>query len=221
LSEADLDRRSSPVPPPPEVPKRAPRHWTASSYTDALVSLGINRNKYQVPSIYIIFAYKMQTRFDAVNTPRYLQALETVIADWGQTGKDDLQTLLVTERSAGLVTSKEIEDAYALFPELSKETAEKICVDQSEFPHDWITKQFWFVFNNLSATLAEGASLTEAKAILIRALEVIWTDRKNDIECAQYLKMAIEQAKREPPTPDEAYKMLEIPKDTDDDMVLA
>jgi len=203
------------------VPKREPRLWQASSYTSALQTLGLNTEKFQLPSAFVIFAYKMQTRFDALNTPRYLEAVSNIEDDWNMPGKDDLQTLLVTERSSGLYTSKEIEAAYEKIPDLSKAKSEEITVPQDQFPHDYITKSFWTEFNNLGEKHGAGPEFTAAKLELIHALEVIAVDRNSDQETSRQITMVVEQARREPPTPEEAYLLLGVSKDVDDDTLLA
>jgi len=169
----------------------------------------------------VIFAYKMQTRFDALNTPRYLEAISVIEDDWNMPGKDDLQTLLVTERSSGLYTSKEIEEAYEKIPDLSKAKSEEIIVPQDLFPHDYITNSFWKEFNSLGEKHGAGPEFTAAKFELIHALEVIAVDRRSDQETSRQITMVVEQARREPPTPEEAYLLLGVSSEVDDDTLLA
>jgi hypothetical protein len=199
------------------VVKKERRSWQSSTYEASLLSLGLNTEHFSLPAPFVAFAYEMQVRFDHANTPRYLEALSYIASEWTGVGQDDLQTLAVTERSKGFFSQGEIDNAYEQIPGVSKATVELIGVDREDLPHDHIAKAFWEAH---AALVDDGSGLSQKKKDLISALEIVAFDRRADQEVYAQLAMVVEQAKRQPPSPEEAYKILGLDPQADDDMVL-
>ena len=197
--------------------KRERWGWHTETYDSHLRTLGVNTQNFQLPASFVAFAYEAQVRFDAARTPVYLEAISHVAENWHGVGQDDLQTLVVTERSKGLFSQSEIDDAYEQIHGVSKATVEEIGVDRESLPHDYIAKAFREAH---SALTDDGAGLSQKKKDLVQALEIIAVDRKADQEVYRQLAMVVEQAKRQPPSPEEAYRMLGIETEMDDEMVL-
>jgi hypothetical protein len=93
-------------------------------------------------------------------------------------------------------------------------------IPRTDIPHSYITERFQEKFNQVKT--AEGNPEQKKKRVeeLVEALEIVAGERKSDIESFRQLQMTIDAAKREPPSLEESYRLLGIPADAEDDLII-